>query len=161
MTDSTKPYEIRYTLGRREWAQTEFPALLVWIPLAGFMALGIAVKICTASGWWALTLPVWWIFLGAKAWGLLLFLALRSSVLIQITREGVLFVGEGGSTPVYAHWSGFTDQGGTYLLWGGDGRYRLVIPKRALSSDDYREIRERVGVDLPSLSMGQEALLNR
>lgn len=150
-------HEIRYSLGRREWLRTEWPALLVWVVPPVLILLGIVAAVSYASSWWALTLPVWFVLGGAKATGLLLFLLGRSRVLLQVHEDGTMFVGENGSEPVYCHWMAFVDEGETFLLWGADGRYRLIIPKRALGDADYAAVRGRVGVDLETLHEGQEA----
>ncbi len=154
-------YEIRYSLGRREWLRTEWPALVVWVAPPVLVLLGILAATIYHSGWWTLALPVWFILGGAKATGLLLFLLRRSRILLQVDGKGTIFVGENGSEPVYCHWAGVVDEGETVLLWGGDGRYRLIVPKRALTDADCSAFQSRVGVDLRALDAGQEAALRR
>ncbi|MCA9593535.1 MAG: hypothetical protein KC776_09505 [Myxococcales bacterium] len=88
------------------------------------------------------------------------FLALgRERFELTLREDGAIFVSFNGGEPVNAWWRGFVNQGSTFLLWGADGRYRLVIPKRALTAADYAAIEERVGVDLRTLLFAQEARL--
>jgi hypothetical protein len=150
-------YEIRYVLGRREWARTEWPALLVWVAPPILILLGILAATIYASAWWALTLPIWFILGGAKATGILWFLLRGSRFLLLVDEDGTVFVGENGSEPQYCHWVGFVDEGETLLLWGADGRYRLIIPKRVLTKADYSALRSRMGIDVEKLQAGQEA----
>lgn len=157
----TDYYEIHYSLGRCEWLRTDWPALVVWVvPPLLLLALLLAATI-NLSGWCALALPVWFILGGAKATGLLLFLLRGSEVHLQVDEKGTIFVSENGSEPVYCHWAGVVDEGTTYLLWGADGRYRMIVPKRALTDADYSAFHSRVGIDLKALSFGQEASLRR
>jgi len=163
MTDrgEVDEHEIRFVLGRVEWARTEWPAVLVWGGWAAVLLLGIALAV-TRSPWWAFLLLAWWPLGGAKATGILGFL-LRSThrIGLRVQADGAIFASENDSEPVYCHWVGFQDCGRTFLLWGGDGRYRLIIPKRALTSADYLALRERVGVDLANLGPGQEARIQK
>lgn len=123
--------------------------------------LGIVAAMNCSSTWWALTLPVWLVLGGAKATGLVLFLLLGSRVVLQVEEDGVIFAGENGSEPVYCHWRGVVDQGETFLLWGADGRYRLIIPKRALDDADHAALQVGIGIDLRTLRAGQEARITR
>jgi len=105
---------------------------------------------------------VWWLLGGRKAAGIAWFLLLGSEQNeLVVSGDGTLFLAQGGGEPVYAHWRGFVDQGDSFVLWGADGRYRLVIPKRALAPEDYATIESRVGVDLISLRSGEEARLEK
>jgi hypothetical protein len=154
-TSETNAHVIVYSLGRREWARTEWPAIVVWGGIAIVPLLGIAFA-TARSPWWALLLLLWWPLLGRKGTAIFLFLARGSRVKIAVRSDGAIFVSEGGSEPQYAHWVGFVDCGDTFLLWGGDGRYRLIIPKRALTAKDYAVLAEYTGVDLPKLLRGEE-----
>lgn len=150
-------HEICDTLRRREWLRTEWPALVVWVAPPVLILLGITAAMTYASVWWALTLPVWFVLGGAKATGLLLVLLRGSRVLLRVGADGTIAVGVNGSEPVYCHWRGFVDEGETLVLWGADGRYRLVIPKRVLGEADHAAVHCRIGVDLKTLQAGEEA----
>lgn len=73
---------------------------------------------------------------------------------LTISPDGTMFASTNQSEAVYAHWRAFVNQGESFLLWGADGRYRLVIPKRVLTRQDYAAVRERLGIDLTKLRSG-------
>lgn len=152
-------HRIRWTLRRREWLRTEWPAVVLWCGWAGALLAPLALAI-QRSLWWLALLPLWWLVGGRKAAGIVSFLALgRERFELTLREDGAIFVSFNGGEPVSAWWRGFVNQGSTFLLWGADGRYRLVIPKRALTAADYAAIEERVGVDLRTLLFAQEARL--
>ncbi len=160
-TRTNAPHTICWTLGRSEWLATEWPAVLVWGGLAVVLA-GLLVVGLQHSLWWLGLVPVWLVLGGAKAAGIAWFLV-RGGERNELTikGDGVMLISQNGSEPVYAHWVAFVNQGRSFLLWGGDGRYRLVIPRRALTQRDLREIADRVGVELASLPAGAEARVRR
>lgn len=150
-------HRIAWTLERFEWLAIEWPAVVFWGGWASF-TLGILILAVRGSWWWLVMLPAWWLMGGAKAAGILVFLVRggeRNE--LSIHHDGTMFHSTNASEAVYAHWRGFVNQGESFLLWGADGRYRLVIPKRALAQDDYAVISERVGIDLAKLASGDEA----
>ena len=154
-------HRIRWTLKRREWLATEWPALALWGALAAASLLLVAIAV--THSWWGLwLLPAWWFLGGSKAVGIATFLV-RGSELneLVIPEDGIVLLETAGSAPVYAHWRAFVDEGPCYVLLGGDGRYRLVIPKRALHSEDYAAIERSVGIDLTALHLHQEARIER
>jgi hypothetical protein len=152
-------YRIGWTLRRLEWLATEWPAVVVWGGWAGFLLAPVTVA-ARQSWWWLVLLIVWWLVGGRKAVGLLVFL-LRGGERndLTISPDGTMFASTNQSEAVYAHWRAFVNQGESFLLWGADGRYRLVIPKRVLTRQDYAAVRERLGIDLTKLRSGQEALV--
>lgn len=160
-TRTQPPHTIGWTLGRSEWLATEWPAVLVRGGLAAVPALLLVVGL-QHSLWWLSLVPVWLVLGGAKAVGIAWFL-IRGGERNELTirGDGGMLVSTNGSEPVHAHWVAFVNQGSSFLLWGGDGRYRLVIPRRALTQRDLREIADRVGVELASLPVGAEARVGR
>lgn len=110
------------------------------------------------SEWLATEWPS--VLLGFGAIAALVLLCRRgAAVELLVHEDGTIFVSEAGAEPVYAHWRGFVQEGATFVLWGADGRYRLVIPRRALAPPDFAALLSRTGVDLLALEPGQEAEL--
>lgn len=155
------PHTICWTLGRSEWLATEWPAVLVRGGLAAVSAVLLAVGL-QHSLWWLSLVPAWLVLGGAKAVGMTWFLVRGGeSNELRIDGDGRMLVSSNGSEPVHALWVAFVNQGSSYLLWGADGRHRLVIPRRALTQGDLREIADRVGVELANLPVGAEARVQR
>lgn len=160
ITSESAGHEIRFRLSRSEWLKAEWPALLMLLlPSALLLGIGLAAR---RSAWWALLLVAWWPLGGARALGLVWFLVGGGSeVCVRVLPSGVILAAENGAEPRYAHWVGFQESGDSFVLWGGDGRYRLVLPRRALTPADHAALRERTGVDLMTLGPRQEARIRR
>jgi hypothetical protein len=154
-------YQIRFVLNRGEWAATEWPALVFRVGWAAFLLLAITLA-AACPPWWALLLLAWWPMGGAKATGILLFI-LRGAqrIALNVGSDGIISASANGSDAVYCYWIAFQDCGMTYLLWGADGRFRLIVPKRALTSADYAALHQLTGVDLAKLRLGQEGFVKR
>ncbi len=146
---------------RLEWLTTEWPALILWVGWASLLLLALVIAV--RHSWWCLLLLLpWWLVGGGKAMAIIRFLvagAERNELLVR--GDGAMFASVNQQAPEYAHWVAFVNEGKVFVLWGGDGRYRLVIPRRALSAADYLAVRDRVGIDLAKESgaVGEEARL--
>jgi len=156
-------HEIGFALGRMEWLRTEWPAVFfrgAW-PVPLLCSMGLAPVGVSPRGAWRLR-RWWWPLGGRTAAGIAGFL-LRGTrrIALRVRHDGAIFASADGSEPVYCHWVAFEDSGQSYVLRGGDGRYRLIIPKRALRAPDHTALRQRAGVDLSTLAPGQEVRLGR
>ena len=154
--EARPPYRISWTLTRAEWLASEWPA----IPFHGGLAVAFGFPMAAAvyySLWCLLLVPVWfpvWFLLGGgrQIISIVVFL-IRGDVGNELTIEGdgVMLHAYPGEEPRGAPWRGFQSYKRTFVLCGGDGRHRLVIPRRALTEDDMRAIAARVGVDLAQM----------
>jgi hypothetical protein len=82
-------------------------------------------------------------------------------VVLELRVDGGLFASEAGGPAQYGHWTDIEDQGETSVISGGDGRFRLVVPKAALGAVERVLVAARLGVDLASLAPGQRARITR
>lgn len=150
-------------MSKSDWLHFEWPLLAFWGTFAALLLLPLAVA-PWFSVWWLLPLliwlPVWWFLAGRTVAGMVYFLICGSQRHeLTIRDDGIMFLSTNDAEPVFAQWMGFVNKGSSFLLWGGDGRYRLVIPKRVLTPDDYEAIRGKTGVDLTTTQRGQEIRL--
>ncbi len=161
-------FEFRYHLMRWDWLRTEWPAILFWcVPGFAFLAAILSLVFLSFNHpilitLWLFLTPVWWFIFGLKSIAILFFLLRgREDHVLTIQNNGVIFVSTNGSEPVYAHWKGIQNNGVTFLMWGADGRYRLIIPRKAVSNEVEEAFQKRVGISLRELPYGKEILLRK
>ena len=135
-------HTVRFTIRRREWWPTEFPALVVWGGLS-VVLLGGAVGLALISAWlWPVAIVVFLIMMawsGSRVIGVARFLVRgREDVVLHIYRTRVIAEDD---PPVDLEARGVDDVGHAWLLWGGDGRYRCIIPKGAVTEEQVAALR--------------------
>ncbi len=142
---SSRTREIRYHLRPSDWLQTEWPAL-IWLAIALTALTSVVAAALLASAWFALLLvPA--LALARRGLAIAMFLLTGGhEVVLRVEPTGAIFASERGSAPVHAHWRELESHPQTFVLWGADGRYRLVIPRAALGPEDEAAIRAAMHV---------------
>ncbi len=144
-------HDISYRLRRDEWLQSEWPAITFWggLWLLGFTPLVMLLFVT----WWSVLLFLAWNFLvGRKVLGIFWFVWKgKSDITLRIYEDGNIAIRENSTEFSYTYLEHFESQGNTFLLWGADGRFRVIIPRRVLTQSDYEAILCYTGNDLQTL----------
>ena len=135
-------HTVRFTIRRRDWWPTEFPAIVVWGGLSVVLLVG-AVSLVLISRWLipvsVRVFMVMMVWSGSRVIGIARFLVRgREDVVLRIYPTRVIAEGD---PPVDLEARGVDDVGHAWLLWGGDGRYRCIIPKGAVMEEQVEALR--------------------
>lgn len=142
------PHLVSWKLTRSQWLATEWLGVAVHV-FGAIVSLAWVAGLWSASWWWLLTVGPWWFFFGTKGVGLAWRVVVGPGRLVlRIDEDGTMFVAANDQLFFHGWWSGFESHPGRWVLVGGDGRYRVVIPRHALSTMDLQVIRDRVRVEL-------------
>ena len=143
---------VSWRLSRREWLSTEATGFLSWCFIAATTGAVVASAV-RASILGAVLVVPWWLYAGGRAvrfmWALVFGLPM---ITLRIDSKRTLMTGEGASGFFYHWWNRITDEGAAWVLIGADGRYRLVMPKRAFDVSARAALEAATGLTLNHLA---------